>query len=169
MKIVLKLLSVSLIIVVTDCLAVIKHPATVKGSTTYVLKTIAIPQSPYIIGLGVGKIAANTSKPWTINTAPELAYLLAGQVSIYTKSHGKFIAIAGDSYKPPVNELHRTQAGPNGMTYVVVFGQNKNIAITKGRKKPSLNNINLTTITRQAKKLAALKNIKNMGLATTLN
>jgi len=146
----------------TQVFAAISEPVVAK-STTYVLQRANIPQSSYEIGMGVGKLSPYTKKAWKVNTAPELAYLLSGQVIISTKNHGNKTTTAGHSYKPPINILHQTKAGSEGMVYVVVWGKQKGKPITKGRSGSggSRKEINLRLISQISKRSTSLVNINS--------
>jgi len=132
-------------------------------STTYVLQRANIPDSSYEIGMGVGQLSPNATKAWKLHTAPELAYLLAGQLTISMKNHGSKTMSAGQSYQTPTDISHQSKAGHEGYTYVVVWGKEKGKSVAKGRSdsEESRKEINLPLISQIAKHHTSLKNISS--------
>ncbi len=63
----------------------------------------------------------NAIKNQQVQTAPEVCYVLEGEIIYVAKGQAPKIVKAGESYQIPAGEVHYSKAGPNGAKIVATW------------------------------------------------
>lgn len=81
---------------------------------TVVLQRVAVAGTDRELGMGIAEFAPFSAKPRQMATGPEVCYVLKGEVSVAIKGESPALYQAGQSFRLPAFEVHRTTAGPDG-------------------------------------------------------
>lgn len=93
------------------------------------LQKIELLGTPYQVGLGKVELSPNAVKPRHMHTAPEVGYVLDGEIIFMKEGQHAETIKAGESFQMQAEVPHTTKAGPNGAIVLVTWVVKKGTSV----------------------------------------
>jgi quercetin dioxygenase-like cupin family protein len=102
---------------------------------TETLQRISVNGTNRQMGMGIAVFPPYAEKPRHKAIGPEIAYVMAGEVTVFVEGQPPRTVHAGESYQVAADDIHITKAGPKGATtiasWVTIPGQEFNVPMPK--------------------------------------